>query len=65
MEAERQEVAQWYPLLSCGPQSRPELRLVALGFAESRQVVPRMRERLVQSYRQPQLVVALGSSTNE
>ncbi len=24
LEAERQEVAQWYPLLSCGPQSRPE-----------------------------------------
>ena len=47
MEAERQEVAQWYPLLSCGPHSRPELRLVALGFALSRQVVPRMRERLV------------------
>ena len=36
MEAESQEVAQWYPLLSCGLQSRPELRLVALGFAESR-----------------------------
>ncbi len=65
MEAESQEVAQWYPLLSCGPQSRPELRLVALGFAESREVVPLLSERLVKSYRQPQWVVALGSSTNE